>query len=146
MAKSLARFDPVRDFELWMWMSLTIGTHAVNAGLHKLGLTKPDNSYSYHVIGLYVVPPMRDGRWRKAAMPLGDIVHVDAPPVQGELSPAMQVAFDALQVLEDMRDPYIRRAEPITPALVKECEEAYRACLAQVATVLPELKEVCRAI
>jgi len=141
MATLLDKLDPVEDFELWMWMSMTIATHGVNAALHQAGLTKSDNYYSYHVIGLYVVPPEKNGEWRKASLPLGDIVHVDSPPVRGALPQAIRGAFEALKILEDMRDPYIRRAEPITPQLADRCRDAYRACMRGACELLPDLKE-----
>ncbi|MCC6533932.1 MAG: hypothetical protein IT531_15395 [Burkholderiales bacterium] len=146
MARLREKLDPLEDFELWMWMGMTIATHAVNAALHQAGLTKSDNYYSYHVVGLYVVPPARDGEWRKEALPLGDIVHVDLPPVRGELPPPIQRAFAALKVLEDMRDPYIRRAEPITPQLVESCRNAYRICIREVCELLPKLREQLHGI
>lgn len=125
MATLREKLDPVADFELWMWMSMTIATHAVNAALHEAGLTRSDNYYSYHVVGLYVVPPQRNGSWPKEARPLGDVVHVGLPPVPGTLPEPIHKSFAALRIMEDMRDPFIRRADPITPQIVAQCQSAY---------------------
>jgi hypothetical protein len=137
MAGRRETLDPTDDFELWMWMSMTIATHAVNAALHACGLTKSDDYYSYHVVGLYVVPPARGGVWRKEARALGDVVHVDLPPVPGVLPAAIQKSFAALKVLEDMRDPYIRKADPITPQLVARCQAAYLESMHEAIAMLP---------
>ena len=140
MAKRREKLDPEEDFELWMWMGMTIATHAVNAALHQAGLTKSGNYYSYHVVGLYVVPPRSKEGWRKEALPLGDVVHVDLPPVPGLLPESIRHAFNALKVLEDMRDPYIRRAEPVTPQLIDRCQAAYLTCLRESVGLLPDLR------
>lgn len=127
----LARLDPLEDFELWAWMCMTAATHAVNAALHRLGSTREDGNYSYHVIGLYVVPPRENGRWQKKACPPGDIVHVDAPPAPGRVPAKMAEAYAALRRLEDLREPYVRGAEPVTRELVERTREAYRTCIAR---------------
>ena len=146
MAKRHATLDPEEDFELWMWMGMTIATHAVNAALHRAGLTDSGNYYSYHVIGLYVVPPKGADGWRRQALPPGDVVHVDAPPVRGALPDSIGRAFAALQVIEGMRDPYIRRADPITPQLIERCRTAYATCMRESAALLPELRGVPNGI
>lgn len=133
IAALVARLDPLEDFELWAWMCMTAATHAVNAALHRLGATREDGNYSYHVIGLYVVPPRENGRWRKRACPPGDIVHVDAPPIPGRMPPKMGEACAALRVLEDLREPYVRGAAPATPELVESTWEAFRTCIARSA-------------
>lgn len=140
MASRRARMDPERDFELWMWMGMTIATHALNAALHHAGLTRSGDYYSYHVIGLYVVPPRGENGWLKQVLPPGDVVHVDAPPIADDLPESIRDASRALKILENMREPYIRGGEAITPQVIETCRGAYAACINGLANTVPVLK------
>lgn len=132
----LAGLDPVDDFEMWMWTSMTVATNAVNAVMHHLGITAEGDYYAHQIPGLYVVPPPKGHVWERVILPPGDVIHVGFPPIRGTVPGELQRAFDALSVLEDMREPYVRGDQPITPALVESCRTAFADCLAGTRTLL----------
>lgn len=126
---SRKKLDPMQDFELWFWISMTAGTHIVNAALHKYGVSRDGHYYSYHVFGLYVLPERDEHGWKRAPMPPGDIVHTGRPELGVELHPDLLDAFSALRALEDMREPFIRGPAAITPFVAAACEHAFRHCV-----------------
>lgn len=130
------RLDRDQDFELWMWMSMTVATNAVNAALHHLGLSDGGDFYAHQIPGLYVEPPPTDGKWKKVIRGPGDLIHVGFPPLEGEVPEIMERAFVALNVLEDMREPYARGNRPIAPDLADACDTAFDECLALTKEVL----------
>jgi len=123
------RLDRDQDFELWMWMSMTVATNAVNAALHHLGLSDGGDFYAHQIPGLYVEPPPKDGHWQKVIRGPGDLIHVGFPPLKGVVPDFMERAFAALVILEDMREPYARGNEPITPDLADACDAAFDECV-----------------
>lgn len=129
------RLDPVADFELWMWTSMTAATNALNACLHHLGLTPPGKYYPYQIPGLYVEPEPVDGKWRKLFAAPGDVIHIGLPPFEGTIPPRVLEAVKSLDVIEDFREPYVRGDGPITPALAASCQAAYERCM----TILNEI-------
>src|SRR3989304_2796475 len=76
-----ARLDPLEDFELWFWSAMNAGTHAVKAALHHAGITRADDVFPTQP-GVYLVP-QPDATLRAAFHPLGDILHVGRPKVEG---------------------------------------------------------------
>lgn len=129
LVRTRRKLDPIQDFELWFWMSMTAATHVVNAALHKSGASRPDRYYSYHVFGLYVLPERDAHGWKRAPLPPGDIVHTGRPDLGVKLKPELLDAFSALRTLEDMREPFARGASPITPFVAEACEHAFAYCL-----------------
>lgn len=123
------RLDPLRDFELWYWTSLTAGTNMWNATLHAAGLTSEERVFST-LPGVHVVP-QPDGSFRRELRGPGDVSHVGWPPVPGQMPPHVQALEAALHALEAYRDPCLRGGRPATPAIVEDCERAYR----QAATI-----------
>jgi hypothetical protein len=121
------KLNPIQDFELWFWVSMTAATHIVNAALHKSGATRDDHYYPYHVFGLYVLPERDAKGWKRAPMPPGDIVHTGRPELK--LSPDLQDAYSALHFLEDMREPFVRGHSLITPFVTASCEHAFKHCV-----------------
>ncbi len=124
-----AKLDPLPDFELWFWISMTAATHIVNAALHQCGASRDGRYYSYHVFGLYVLPERDTKGWKRAPLPPGDIVHTGRPDLGVELGPDLLDAFSALRALEDMREPFARGPAPITPFVAAACEHAFRHCV-----------------
>ena len=59
---------------------MTAGTHAVNAALHRAGVTRDDDAYPTQP-GVYLVP-QADGSLRPQFRPLGDVLHVGRPKVE----------------------------------------------------------------
>ncbi|MBS0452319.1 MAG: hypothetical protein JSS14_13505 [Proteobacteria bacterium] len=121
------RLDPLVDFELWYWTSLTAGTNIWNASLHASGLTSEDRVFST-IPGVHVVP-QADGSWRRELRGPGDVSHVGWPPIPGEMPRPIQHLEAALHALEEHRDPCLRGDRVPTQAIVDECEQAMRQAL-----------------
>jgi hypothetical protein len=133
------RLDPVEDFELWMWASMTAATNALNACLHQLGLTEPGPYFPHQIPGLYVAPePGSPGRWKTLFAAPGDVIHIGLPPFEGEIPGRIQEAARALDRIEQFREPYVRGHQPITPDLGDRCGAAYRTCMSILEGILAE--------
>jgi hypothetical protein len=124
-----ARLDPLQDFELWYWTSLTAGTNMLNASLHLEGLTSDERVFST-IPGVHVVP-RPDGGFRRELRGPGDVSHVGWPPIEGKVPAHVRALEDALHELEEHRDPCLRGDRVPTPAIVHECDEAFgkAACI-----------------
>ena len=122
------RLDPLEDFELWFWMSMCGGTHAVNAALHHVGATDDGDYFCTQSIDVYLEREGADG-WKHALRYGCDIIHVGMPKLEVPISAPLQQAFDAMLVLEDLRDPCIRGDTAITQQVVKAVDSAYQTCL-----------------
>ena len=101
-----ARLDPLEDFELWFWAAMTAGTHAVNAVLHHAGITRDDDVFPTQP-GVYLVP-QPDGAVRAAFHPLGDIMHVGRPKVDGPIPEDVANMMREMEIIEHHRDPCVR--------------------------------------
>src|SRR5687768_10397102 len=97
-----ARLDPLRDFELWFWATMSAGTHAVNAALHAAGVTRAAPEFAMQP-GVYLVA--RGDTLQPAFRPLGDVLHVGRPTVPGPVPPAVQELMHAMERIEEFRDP-----------------------------------------
>ncbi len=132
-----ARLEPLRDFELWYWASLTAGTNMLNATLHATGLT-PDDPVFSTIPGVHVVR-QADGSYARELRGPGDVSHVGWPPIEGEALPQVRRLEAALHALEEHRDPCIRGDRAPTPAIVDECSRAFdeaRAIYEQAVTAV----------
>ena len=118
-----ARFDPLRDFELWYWTTLTAGTNMWNATLHIAGLTSDERVFST-IPGVHVVP-QPDGTFKRELRGPGDVSHVGWPPIPGQMPEHIQQLEAALHALEEHRDPCLRGDRQPTQAIVDECEQAF---------------------
>jgi hypothetical protein len=118
------RLDPVHDFELWMWTSMTAVTNGLNACLHHLKLTEPKPYYPHQIPGLYVTAGP-DGERKTIFAAPGDVIHLGLPPFEGEIPAPILRLSTHLEVLEDLREPFVRGGEPVTAAVVQRCREAY---------------------
>lgn len=132
------RLDPLADFELWYWTSLTAGTNMWNASLHAAGLTSEARAFST-IPGVHVVP-QADGSWRRELRGPGDVSHVGWPPIAGDMPPPIQRLESALHALEEHRDPCLRGDRMPTQAIVDECDEAMQRALSVYRTLV--LQEV----
>jgi hypothetical protein len=131
LTELMARLDPVEDFEIWMWASMNAATNALNAVLHRLGLTQPGSRYPHQIPGLYVDPePIGEWRWRKVFAAPGDVIHIGLPPLATAIPDRVLEAAAALREIEDMREDYVRGTQPIVPQLAERCAAAYHACMA----------------
>lgn len=132
------RLDPLLDFELWFWATMTAGTHAVNAALHHARVTQATDAYPTQP-GVYLVP--RDGDLQPAFGPLGDILHVGRPAIEAPMPADVEQIMHAMERIEAHRDPCVRGGRKPTPAIANECEEALRSCLALLDHRLLQLLE-----
>lgn len=118
-----ARLDPLADFELWYWTSLTAGTNMWNAVLHLSGLTSDERAFST-IPGVHVVP-QPDGTFRRELRGPGDVSHVGWPPIPGTMPEHVRRLEAALHALEEYRDPCLRGDRRPTQTIVDECERAF---------------------
>jgi hypothetical protein len=122
------RLDPMKDFELWYWMSLSAGTSAVNGALHASGLTDDGDYFCTQSVDVY----LRDGRhdkpdsWKSAFMWDVDIIHVHMPEISKSLTPELKKAYKAMGVLEEVRDPCVRADKKVTKKIVDAVDKAYK--------------------
>jgi hypothetical protein len=130
------RLDPLDDFELWYWTSLTAGTNMWNASLHAAGLTSEVRAFST-IPGVHVVP-QADGSYRRELRGPGDVTHVDWPRIPGKMPDAVERLAAALHVLESHRDPCIRGERVPTQAIADECDQAFRQATSVYEALLTE--------
>ncbi|HZR01754.1 MAG TPA: hypothetical protein VFA81_01115 [Burkholderiales bacterium] len=131
-----SRLDPMQDFELWFWMSMIGGTHAINAALHHVGATDPGEYFCTQSVDVYLEQGDAPGTWKHSLRYGCDIVHVGMPKVQAKLPCELEDACDAMMVLEHLRDPCIRGDHTITPADIAAVDRAYVTCLRLTQQVL----------
>ena len=117
------RLDPLADFELWFWSTLSAGVNVLNATLHLIGMTRDDPVFST-IPGVHVVK-QPDGSYARELRGLGDVSHVGWPELEGEVPPPIRQLENALHSIERHRDPCIRGEREPTQAIVDECEEAF---------------------
>lgn len=117
------RFDPIEDFELWYWTTLTAGTNMLNASLHRAGLTSDDPVFST-IPGMHWVR-QADGSYARELRGPGDISHVGWPPVGGDKPRHIVRLEHALETIEAYRDPCVRGDRAITQTVVDDCELAF---------------------
>jgi hypothetical protein len=130
-----ARLDPLEDFELWFWSAMNAGTHAVNAALHHSRVTRDDDVFPTQP-GVYLVP-QPGSELRSAFHPLGDILHVGRPKVEGAVPADVKKMMHEMELIEHHRDPCIRGERQPTRAIADECERALRRCLELLAKRIP---------
>jgi hypothetical protein len=102
------RLDPVEDFELWMWTSMTAATNGFNACLHHVGLTKASPYYPHQIPGLYVAPVPVDGKWQELFTEPGDLIHTGLDSLKGKVPEEIESLARELEKIEDLREPYVR--------------------------------------
>lgn len=117
------RLDPLDDFELWYWASLTAGTNMWNASLHALGFTSEDRAFST-IPGVHVVP-QPDGSFRRELRGPADVSHVGWPTIPGVLPVTLQKLEALLHALEVYRDPCLRGDRHPSPAIVEDCNQIF---------------------
>ncbi|MGA7778839.1 MAG: hypothetical protein WCA85_14185 [Paraburkholderia sp.] len=123
MASLRQHLDPLADFELWFWATLTASTNVFNATLHLAGLTSDDPVFST-VPGVHVVK-QSDGSYARELRGPGDVSHVGWPEIEGEVPQAIRQLEHALRIIEHHRDPCIRGDRVPTQVTVDECEQAF---------------------
>jgi hypothetical protein len=122
-----AKLDPMEDFELWFWTAMNAGTQAVNAALHHAGVTRPDDVFPMQP-GVYLIP-RADKSLKSGFHPLGDVLHVGRPKVEGPIPDDVAKMMAEMEVIEHHRDPCIRGERTPTRAIADECDQALRRVL-----------------
>lgn len=117
------RLEPIEDFELWFWTTLTAGTNALNATLHMTGLTSDDRMFST-IPGVHVVP-QPDGSYARELRGPGDVSHVGWPPIDGPKPSDLLELEAALERIEQYRDPCLRQGVDPTPEIADECQRSF---------------------
>ena len=130
------RLDPLEDFELWFWMTLSAGTQALNAALHSVGATDAGDYFCTQSADVYLEAGDEQGAWKHAIRFGCDVVHVGMPPIEAPIPAALERACRAMAVIEEVRDPFVRGDGEVTPAVVARCDDAYRECLRLTTEVL----------
>lgn len=121
------RLDPLADFELWYWTTLTAGTNLYNATLHRSGLTSDDPVFST-IPGVHLVA-QPDGSYARQLRGPGDVSHVGWPPIEGDVPEEVRRLEHHLHAIENHRDPCLRGDRVPTQAIVDECEAAFEAAM-----------------
>ena len=116
------RLDPLADFELWFWATLTAGTNMLNASLHRAGLTSDDPVFS-SIPGVHMVR-QPNGNYARELRGPGDVSHVNWPPIGGAPDHIRRMEH-ALELIEQYRDPCIRGDRAPTQSIVDDCERAF---------------------
>ena len=103
---ALAKLDPVKDGQLFVWFLIQAGTQRLNEALHRLSVTSetncetPSNSH-------------------------GDFIHSYSVPLEiaslEDISPQLR----NLKYLEDLRADYVRGASSLDAQTVSESLAAY---------------------
>lgn len=130
------RLDIQADCELWIWTAMNAGSHLLNAALHHVGATQETDSFHTQVEGLYCVPDRTNGTVRDIVHAPGDIMHIGQPLIESQLPPAVDEACAMLQIIENLREPYVRGSRPTSSAETKQWRHAYQSCVVQLASVL----------
>jgi hypothetical protein len=127
LEKLRARLDPADDFELWFWVGMTAGTHAVNAALHDAKVTSGDDIFPTQP-GVYLVP-QADGSLKPAFRPLGDVLHVGRPSIDAPVPEDVAAMMHEMEIVEQHRDPCVRDQHEPTREIIEECDRALGRCL-----------------
>jgi len=122
------RLDPLQDFALWFWAGMTAGTQAVNAALHQANVTLDDDVFPAQP-GVYLVG-QADGSLKPCLHPLGDVLHVGRPKVEGPVPPDVAEMMEEMETIEHYRDPCLREGLAPTADIVRICVTALTHCLA----------------
>lgn len=122
-----ARLDPIEDFELWFWTTMTAGTGAVNAALHHARITPEEQAFPSQP-GVYSVPDGKGG-YCSALKKSGDVLHVGRPPIPGPIPEDIGAMMQAMERIEHFRDPCTRGDMKIDRDVVATCDGAYAQVL-----------------
>ena len=134
------KLDPEMEFEMWYWMSLSGGTNAINAALHAAKLTADGDYFPTQSVDVYLQGGRHDEpqSWKPKFMWDVDVIHIHMPDVSKPLTPKLEQAYAAMQVLEDVRDPCVRGGRKITKKIVREVDAAYTAAVALCREIVAE--------
>lgn len=118
------RLEPLQDFELWYWTTLTASTNALNACYHLCGLTPADPVFST-IPGVHVVQ-QPDGSYARALRGPGDVSHLHWPVIDGFKPEALKALEHAIESIESHRDPCLRGDRHPSREIVNEVESSFQ--------------------
>jgi hypothetical protein len=130
------RLDPVEDFELWMWASMTAATNGMNACLHHLGFTQPSSYYPHQIPGLYVALNPVQGEWQELFATPGDVIHIGLHSFEGRIPDSIEMLSRELEKIEDLRELYVRGGNDATREVAEGCRAAYERCMELIQEIL----------
>lgn len=133
---ALARLRPDVDCELWIWTAMNACVNLLNAALHRARLTDESDSFHTQVEGLYARPDRTQGTLTDAVHSPGDVMHAGQPALGTPLPDALAKASIALNLIENLREPYVRGSDAPGPGATAEWERAYRTCVEQLSHAL----------
>jgi hypothetical protein len=134
------RLDPIEDFELWFWSTMTAGTNAVNAALHHAGITPGESAFPSQP-GVYYVPFAGQAEsYRPVLKSIGDVLHVGRPPIAAPVPADISEMMREMEVIEHYRDPCTRGDMAINADIVGSCDKAFTTCLHLLERRLAEKK------
>ncbi|MBH61414.1 MAG: hypothetical protein CL569_02975 [Alphaproteobacteria bacterium] len=138
--RARAKLDPMTEFEMWYWMSLSGGTSAINAALHAAKLTDDGDYFCTQSVDVYMQGGKHDKpeSWKPKFMWDVDLIHIHMPDISKPLTPKMKRAYAAMQVLEDVRDPCVRGGKKITKKVVRDVQTAYTTAVTLCQEVVDE--------
>jgi hypothetical protein len=126
---AVTRLDPERDPELWIWAAMNACTHLLNAALHRSGASTETDSFHTQIDGLYAVPDRQRGLLSDAIHAPGDVMHVGQPPLAAPLPSHIERACEALRIIENLREPYVRGDQVPPQGVERQWRDAYRTCV-----------------
>lgn len=118
------RLDPLRDFELWYWTTLTASTNALNASYHVCGLTQPDPVFST-IPGVHMAQ-QADGSYARVLRGPGDVSHLHWPPIDGPKPQALNALEHAIEAIEAHRDPCLRGDRLPSATIVQAVDASFQ--------------------
>jgi len=131
---TLARLDPIEDQELWIWTAMNAGVNLLNAALHRCGATADTDSFHTQVEGVYAVPDRRDATMQDRMHAPGDVMHVGQPAIPGPLPEAILRGSEALRVIENLREIFVRGPRRARPGEVRSWRDAYDTCVRELSS------------
>ena len=81
--------------------------------------------------------PQADSTLKPAFHPLGDVLHVGRPRVEGSIPADVEEMMREMETIEHHRDPCIRGERQPTREIAGDCEGALRRCLALLSSRIP---------
>lgn len=117
------RLDPLEDFELWYWTTLTASANAYNASLHLAGLTDDDPVLST-VSGVHLVR-QADGGYAQEFRGADDVSHVGWPSIPGPVPEDIRCMEYSIEAIEECSYPCLRGDRKLTLQTIAECESAF---------------------
>ncbi len=137
--RTRSKLDPLADYELWYFATMTAAVSAMNAALHAIGATVAER-YFAHNVPVYYRPGRKAGTFTPVVRPFGDIEHIDGCEMEALIPARLHAAARALKEIEALRERSVRGDLKPTRKLVERVESAYRRCLAATDPVASEAR------